>query len=166
MELLECGSCGNLAIGHGEISCCDHAMAPLGDDLSGVPAPSLDGMLRSVFGMTGSELDVCLCVMAGGEQTVADLADRVDYDRSVVSRHLNHLAELGVVTKRRRIRKAGGHVYVYAPNAPDEVRRSLLGSFLAWVGAATAEIDALSREKVEAIVDAGTDTPQWRIYQD
>jgi len=97
---------------------------------------------------------------------VAELAEQVDYDRSVVSRHLNHLADLGVVDKQRRILKEGGQVYVYTPNDPAAVRRNLLGAFILWVQEATSLIDSLSRKKVEAIVKTDTGDAQWKIYQE
>jgi predicted transcriptional regulator len=135
-------------------------------DAVGVSQPSLDDVMRTVFGMSETELDVCLCVMEGGEQTVAELADRIDYDRSVVSRHLNHLAELGVVTKQRRLRKEGGQVYVYSPTDPASVRRNLAAAFVVWAQEATSLIQSLSREKAEAMVERDTQDPQWQIYQE
>ena len=73
---------------------------------------------------------------------------------------------LGVVDKQRRLLTDGGHVYVYTPTEPDAIRRRLAGAFLSWSRAATALIDSVSKEKVEAIVDKETDNPQWRIYRD
>ena len=110
--------------------------------------PTLETMVRTVFGMSETELDVCLCVMEAGEGTVSELADRVDYDRSVVARHLGHLVDLGVLERRRRLLEAGGQVYVYVPNDEDVVRRRLRGAFLAWVEDATALVETLGREKV------------------
>lgn len=133
------------------------------DDDTPVPSPTLEDLLRSVFDMTDTELDVCLCVMESGTLTVQELADDIEYDRSVVTRHLNHLAALGVLEKRRRLLESGGHVYVYSPAAPDEIRRRLRHAFLGWVAEAIPLVEGLRREKVEAIVDA--DDPQWRLYQ-
>lgn len=147
------------------MTCCDRPMEPVDFPTNGVREPSLDGLLRMVFGMSPAELDVCLCVMEGGEQTAAGLAERVDYDRSVVSRHLNHLAELGIVEKRRRLLEQGGQVFVYLPTDPAVVRRRLLEAFVGWVAQASGHIEALSREKVEAIVESDAPASQWRIYQ-
>lgn len=83
----------------------------------------------------------------------------------MVSRHLNHLADLGVVEKHRRLLEEGGHVYVYTPTGPEVVRDRFTQLFLWWVQLATEQLDALRREKVEAIVDAGKREPEWRIYQ-
>ena len=84
---------------------------------------------------------------------------------SVVTRHLNHLAELGVVEKRRRILERGGQVYVYTPVSPDAVREAFTRRFLAWVVHASNLLDDLRREKVESIVERDTDEPQWKIFR-
>ncbi|WP_336338260.1 helix-turn-helix domain-containing protein [Haloarcula brevis] len=164
--MFECATCGGVGIGDTRPECCDGPMETVGTAETAAAEPSLETLLRTVFDMSGTELDVCLCVMEGGELTVAELAERIGYDRSVVARHLNHLAEFGVVEKRRRIRPAGGHVYVYTPQPPDVVRERLRGEFLAWVRLATVQLDGLQREKVEAIADAGTDERQWTVFQE
>jgi predicted transcriptional regulator len=103
--------------------------------------------------------------MEGGTMTVKELADRIEYDRSVVSRHLNHLAELGVVDKQRRLIEQGGHVYVYRPVDPETVRDRLTAAFVTWVQGATAEIAALREEKVADIADVD-DEPAWTLFRD
>ncbi|ELY91147.1 ArsR family transcriptional regulator [Natrinema altunense] len=166
VETFECPSCGNLGFGRGEIVCCDRPMERVTDADVGVTQPDLDEVMRSIFGMSETELDICLCVMEGGEQTVSELAEQVEYDRSVVSRHLNHLADLGVVDKHRRLLKEGGQVYIYAPKDPDAVRHALAGAFVTWAREALSLIDSLSREKTESMVDRETQDAQWRIYQE
>jgi predicted transcriptional regulator len=163
--LFECETCGNLGIGEGEIVCCDGPMQPVEDDAASVDEPTLDELLRTVFDMSETELDICLCVMEGGELTVPDLAKEVGYDRSVVARHLDHLVDLGVIEKRRRLLEEGGQIYVYTPNGADLVARRLTGEFARWAAAATALVESISRQKVEAMVEADTETPQWKIYQ-
>ncbi|SHG40232.1 MarR family transcriptional regulator [Halobaculum gomorrense] len=183
-RLFECDDCGALSVGSGGISCCGSAMAQIdsaGDAGSGrdpaddrdsaaaepIPEPALDDLLRVVFGMSPAELDVCLCVMEGGTLTVAELTDRVDYDRSVVARHLNHLASLGVVKKRRQILDRGGDVYAYSPEPPEAVRRRFHEVFLSWAATATDKIDELSREKVEGIADADAGSAtQWTVFRE
>jgi predicted transcriptional regulator len=165
-RLFECDTCGGVGIGHNRPNCCDGPMAAVETTETAVSEPSLETLLQTVFDMSGTELDVCLCVMEGGELTVTELAEQIGYDRSVVARHLNHLADLGVVEKRRRIRPEGGHVYVYTPQPPDVVRERLRGEFLSWVRLATAQLGDLQREKVEAIADAETDERQWTVFQE
>lgn len=140
--------------------CCGTPMEPAGEGGAGVAAPTLEELVGTVFDISETELDVCLCVMEDGEQTAAELAERIEYDRSVVSRHLNHLAELGVVEKRRRILDDGGQVYVYSPEEPAVVRERLAGAFLAWAREATSLIESLSREKVAALLDSDAEPPR------
>ncbi|EMA22506.1 helix-turn-helix domain-containing protein [Haloarcula argentinensis] len=165
-QLFECETCGGIGIGDNHPECCSEPMTGTEIEETAVSEPSLETLLKTVFEMSGTELDVCLCVMEGGELTVAALAEQIGYDRSVVARHLNHLADLGVVEKRRRIRPAGGHVYVYTPQPPEVVRERLREEFLSWVRLATAQLDDLQREKVEAIADAETDERQWTVFQE
>ncbi|RKS80812.1 putative transcriptional regulator [Haloarcula quadrata] len=165
-RLFECVTCGGVGIGDNRPTCCGEPMAATETGNTAVSEPSLETLLKTVFDMSGTELDICLCVMEGGELTVAALAEQIGYDRSVVARHLNHLAAFGVVEKRRRIRPAGGHVYVYTPQPPEVVRERLREEFLSWVRLATAQLDDLQREKVEAIADAETDERQWTVFQE
>jgi len=180
-RLVECTDCGALSVGADEVVCCGSTMTPAGrsadgatgaaastDDVEGaedVPEPDLDDLLRVVFGMSPAELDVCLCVMEHGTLTVAELTERVGYDRSVVARHLNHLAELGVVEKRRQILDRGGDVYVYTPEPPETVRRRFREAFLRWAAAGVDRIDELSREKVEGIAEGGSAT-EWTVFRE
>lgn len=160
-----CDTCGGVAVADGDVVCCGEQMAAAGD----APAdadPTLGTVLRTVFDMSETELDVCLCVMEAGEVTASDLAEETGFDRSIVTRHLNHLAELGVIDKNRRLLERGGHVYVYTPTDESTVRDRLQGEFLEWVRVASTRLAALDREKVESL--AGTDgaEPRWRIYHE
>lgn len=163
--LLKCNSCGNLGFGQGPIICCETRMQPVDDADVTVEEPSLEELLRTVFDMSETELDICLCVMEGGELTVPKLAEEVEYDRSVVARHLDHLVDLGVIDKRRRLLEDGGHIYVYTPNEPDQVSRRLTRAFASWVRDAAPLIESITREKVESIVENDAETPEWKIYQ-
>ncbi|MBV0900311.1 helix-turn-helix domain-containing protein [Haloarcula salina] len=165
MRPFECENCDGVALANEPPRCCGEAMTPV-EPTGAVTEPSLEALTRTVFEMSGSELEICLCVMEGGELTVAELAEQIEYDRSVVARHLNHLADLGVVEKRRRIRPAGGHVYVYTPRDPETVRARLREAFLSWVNLAAGQLDELGREKVEAIAESETGERRWRVFQE
>lgn len=163
LDCYECHTCGNVALSADAVRCCNARMQP-SEPVSDTDWPTLESVLTDVFDMSSTELEICLCVMEGGDLTVRELADEIGYDRSVVSRHLNHLATLGVVEKRRRLLEQGGHTYVYTPVSPAEVRQALQAAFFEWVSHAAAELSALQREKVEAIADTDDD-PAWEIYR-
>lgn len=164
-EVFECTSCGAVRFGDDGADCCGHPMDPVESSGDGVTRPELDELLRFVFDMSPSELDVCLCVMEAGETTTDQVADELGVDRSLVSRHLNHLAALGVLEKRRRIRKSGGQVYVFTPNSVEEVRQGFKRGLYAWTAEAFRQIDGLSREKVESMAERSDgDDDEWRIY--
>jgi len=103
--------------------------------------------------------------MESGELTVNDLADTLDFDRSVITRHLSHLVELHVLEKRRRLLESGGHVYIYTPVEPAAIRDRFRRLFLSWVAQAGQEIDSLRREKVEAIAQSSSEETPWKIFQ-
>lgn len=164
-DVFECANCGNVGLGTGEIRCCGQPMGPVDTATDAVSQPTLDDLLTTVFDMSTTELELCLCVMEGGELTVSGLAEQTGYDRSVVTRHLNHLVDLAVLEKQRRLLERGGQVYVYTPVAPERIRRTFKRLFLYWVVGAARQLDDLRREKVESIVERSVDEPQWRVYQ-
>jgi len=166
-----CECCGNLGMGSGEITCCSRGMVPIETAIDhksvrteAISDPDLETLLRTVFGMSQTELEICLCVMESGEITVQELAEAVDYDRSVVTRHLNHLADLEVINKRRRLLESGGQLYVYTPVDPDEIRERFRKLFFLWVASAAERLEELRREKVEMVVETNLEDPQWRIF--
>ena len=163
-RLVSCDRCNKLAIGAGSIDCCEGSMTPEPPH-DAVSEPTLEELLKNVFAMSETELEVCLCVMEGGELTTQELADRIDYDRSVVARHLNHLAELEVIEKQRRLLKEGGHVYVYKSVSPEQVRQRLATAFVTWVHGATKQIASLQKEKVSSIAVSDGE-PSWRIFRE
>ena len=156
-ELVQCSACDALAIGATDVTCCDEPMERIDPGAAAVE-PSLETLLTTVFGISEGELEICLCVMEYGDVTVSELTDRVDVNRSVVARHLSDLVEIGVVERERRLLRQGGHVYVYTPVPEPTVRSRLTASFAAWVEDAAAELDSVSREKVEAISDHGDES--------
>lgn len=88
-------------------------------------SPDAEEIMRDVFDVSPTELEVCRQVMAAGETTIDELVETVDRDRSVISRHLNHLVDLGVVEKQSRVLQEGGRINVYSPCSEEVVRRQL-----------------------------------------
>ncbi|WP_181685247.1 helix-turn-helix domain-containing protein [Halorhabdus salina] len=163
-EVRECGTCGNVAIGNGPVQCCEQQMDRR-ERTDAVAAPTLEELLFLVFDISETELEVCLCIMEGGDMTVRELAEQIDHERSVVAEHLRHLTEIGVIDRERRILKQGGHVYVYRPLPPETVRERLTAVFLTWVGEAIEQFATLRQEKVESIAAADMDAT-WEIFRE
>lgn len=191
VRMMQCTSCGTLAIGTGEATCCDSPMEHIDEEgqdrddgspntgnsssntiADGDPesedgeciSPELHDILRTVFGMSPAELDICLCIMEGGPLTVSELSERVEYERSVVAQHLNHLVELDILKKRRQLLDRGGDVYVYSARPPEVVRERFRRSFLRWVFEATTQLDELSRRKIEGIAETQSNT-EWTVFR-
>lgn len=162
-RLYECDRCEMVVLRNDGAARCAHDIEAVERTTAGIEEPALEDVLRLAFGMSPTELEVCICVMEMGETTTSELAAELDVDRSSVSRHLNHLADLDILEKRRFIREGGGEVYGYRPNSVEAVRRGLKAGFHAWVAEALGQIEAISREKVESIVEGSEET--LRVYR-
>lgn len=164
--LYRCRECGNAALSLDpmEPTCCGKEMARDREEGEGYVEPESEDMLKTVFGMAETELDICICCMEKGEATAKELAEAMGMDRSGISRHLNHLAEIGVLEKERRILREGGHTYVYSHTPPDEVKRLFREGLLNWSLEALDLVDEVNREKLEALARGGTEGEGGRIY--
>ena len=164
--IMECPDCETITLGRDDdrSQCCEHPLRPVETGDHEVESPALENLLGMVFGMNETELDVCLCVMDVGEATTSDIAAELDVDRSHVSRHLNHLVDLGVLEKRERLLEDGGRVNVYTPASLETVRRNFTIGLIAWFTEAVDVIEGLSREKVEAIEKLSDRPSELTIY--
>lgn len=165
---IECTECGAVTLGSTEnrSPCCDRPVREIAVEEFPVDSPDLEELLGLVFGMSSTELDVCLCVMDVGEATTKEIAAELGVDRSHVSRHLNHLVDLGVLDKRQRILKGGGRVNVYTPSSLETVRRNFTVGLFAWTTGAVDVVEGISREKVESIAELEGDRSETTIFHD
>lgn len=168
LELVRCPDCDAISLrtAGDDSPCCERPVERLDPDAVPIESPALEDILGVVFGMTGTELDVCMCVMEGGEVTTSEIAERIGVDRSHVSRHLNHLVDLGVLEKQERLLERGGRVHVYSPADLETVRRNFTLGLFAWWADAVEEVEEISREKVEAITELTGDTSERVVYHD
>ncbi|WP_049926936.1 helix-turn-helix domain-containing protein [Halopiger goleimassiliensis] len=116
-------------------------------------SPTVEELMRDVFDISPTELEVRQQVMAAGETTIDDLVETVDRDRSVVSRHLNHLVDLGVVEKTSRVLPEGGRVNVYAPRSEDVVRRKRKHGLYASCLDAIELLEEVNEEKIAMMAE-------------
>lgn len=147
----ECSVCGAVDVGDGA-TCCSRQMDSI-ERVAVFQEPELEQIASQVFGISSNEFAVCKALMAEGPTTIADLSEQFDYDRSTVSRHLDHLAELGIVDKERQEVPSGGRQYVYSTIPPEEAHRTFLYGLYAWTEEALELTDELSDQKIEAIAE-------------
>jgi predicted transcriptional regulator len=168
LTVVECADCDTITLGHVDdrSRCCRSRLHSVETGSVEIEPPELEDILGIVFGMNETELDVCLCVMDVGEATTSEIAAELEVDRSHVSRHLNHLVDLGVLEKRERLLEAGGRVNVYTPASLETVRRNFTLGLVAWFDEAVDVIEGMSREKVEAIEELADHPSDVTIYQD
>lgn len=148
----ECDECDSVTFGDAESTCCGESMTTV--EAESVKPPDLGIVLRDVFGISETGLHVCLCLMEEGESTAGEIADKLDIDRSTVTRQLNHVTEVGVLDKRQRLLEAGGYVNVYSPVPVEEVRERLVAGLFAWTGEALELVEHVNREKLDALARA------------
>ncbi|WP_166035507.1 helix-turn-helix domain-containing protein [Halorussus pelagicus] len=159
IEVYECRECGNISLDSVSSTCCDgRVVAVDGDGV--VESPELPDLLRNVFGISETGLHVCLCLMEENEATAAEIAERLDIDRSTVGRQLNHLTDIGLLDKRQRLLESGGYVNVYSPVPVETVQKRLRVGLYAWVNDALDLVENVNREKIRAMArgdDGGSD---------
>jgi predicted transcriptional regulator len=158
----ECRACGTVEETAG--TCCDRPMKEV--PATPIREPDLPLLLRDVFGISGTGLEICVCLMRDGESTVPDVAETLDLDRSTVARQVNHLVDIGVLGKRERLLSEGGYVHVYSPKDVEEVRRRLERGLAAWMRDAESLVEEINRAKVEAAAEMDDTEERVGVYWD
>jgi predicted transcriptional regulator len=111
------------------------------DDLLQTEDPSFQHVLACVFGIQDHESRTYLVLRENPGSTVAELADKLDRDRSNVNRSLTTLLEKGLVDRRRRLLDPGGYVYQYTATPLDDAKEMLHEALDEWVETVHAAID-------------------------
>jgi len=169
--IYECRSCDNHILSTADVSemeCCGSEPRRVSDEGASVEPPGTRELFGQVFGMTETEMSICLCVIEEEEATTNDIAEALDLERSVVSRYVNHLVELGFLHKHERNLREGGRVHVYTHADPEEVTRSLTLGFYRWAVEGTKLIEEFERKKMEQIaaVEGDGDVDESIVYWD
>jgi predicted transcriptional regulator len=76
-----------------------------------------------------------------GSKEAGELAEKLNRDRSTVSRALNRLHEEGFVIRRRRVLRSGGQAYEYTARNPRELRHRAHGRLEEWSDSAHESIE-------------------------
>jgi predicted transcriptional regulator len=152
-DIYECPDCDNvvLALGRDEppMTCHGESMQRARDPDIEVEPPDVKQVLFEAFGLPKAGLDICLCVIGEGPLSASEVADKLGYDRSTVTRYLNKLVELGLLRRSELNREAGGVVNVYHSVDIEQMRRETLVGFYVWAGEAAALIEDANLTKKE-----------------
>lgn len=150
-EIRECVDCDNivLVIGRDDppMSCHGHPMEPVTEHRMDVLQPDIREVLLSAFGLPKAGLDICLCVIGDGPLSANEVAERLGYDRSTVTRYLNKLVEIGLLNQTVLNREEGGVVNVYHSVDLGEMRRDTLIGFYVWAGESASLIEEANLTK-------------------
>ncbi|WP_299233902.1 helix-turn-helix domain-containing protein [Natronomonas sp.] len=103
--------------------------------------PGFEEVLRCVFGVQQHEARLYTELLDAPDSTVAELADRVDRDRSNVNRGLSTLLEKDLAERRRRLLDSGGHVYQYRATPPEAARELMHETLDEWAAYVHERID-------------------------
>jgi predicted transcriptional regulator len=144
-DIFECYHCDNvvLAVGSDDppMSCHGDPMQRVTETEMSVNEPEVRQVLLQAFGLPKAGLDICLCVIGEGPLPAGDVAEKLGYDRSTVTRYLNELVEFGLLRRSTLNREQGGVVNVYHTIDIDQMRRETLIGFYVWAGEAATLIE-------------------------
>lgn len=152
-DIYECSDCDNVVLVLGRddppMSCHGTPMEPVTESPIAVRPPDIREVLLDAFGLPKAGLDVCLCVIGEGPIPASEVAEKLGYDRSTVTRYLNKLVELGLLERTELNREGGGVVHVYHSIEVERMRRDTLIGFYVWAGEAGSLIEEASLTKRE-----------------
>ncbi|MFC6989872.1 helix-turn-helix domain-containing protein [Haloplanus sp. GCM10025708] len=120
--------------------------APDVEGLVSVEDPSFQHVLSCVFGIQNHESRTYLVLLDNPGSTVAELADRLDRDRSNVNRSLTTLLEKGLAERERRLLDPGGYVYQYTATPLPEAKERMHETLDEWVERVHERIDEFGDE--------------------
>lgn len=161
-----CPACTSILI-EPDGDCHHDDIGQITDTRSAISEPELETILEAIFEISSTELEICLCVMDAGEATIEEIATKLNASRTTVSRHIDHLVDIGVLEPDDRVLTSGGRVTVYTTASPAVVRKRFKRILCHWTMEAVCQIDTLTEEKVREIsevwtksgdVEAGTST--------
>lgn len=116
------------------------------EDLIQTEDPSFQHVLACVFGIQDHESRTYLVLRENPSSTVAELAEKLERDRSNVNRSLTTLLEKGLAERRRRLLDPGGYVYQYTATPLPEAKEMLHDALDEWVETVHSRIDTFGDE--------------------
>lgn len=172
-DIYECPDCDNvvLVVGRDDppMSCHDRPMERVTELDMRVKPPDVRQVLLQAFGLPKAGLDICLCVIGEGPLSANEVAEKMGYDRSTVTRYLNTLVDLGLLRQSELNREGGGVVNVYHSIDLERMRRETLVGFYVWAGEAASLIEDANLQKEEYLQeDPDRELPDifWESFPD
>ncbi|MFB6139280.1 MAG: helix-turn-helix domain-containing protein [Halosimplex sp.] len=110
--------------------------------------PGFADVLACVFNIHEHEVRTFLTLQDHPGSTVAELADRLERDRSNVNRSLSTLREKGLAERERRLLDGGGHVYQYSATPLPEARELMHDTLDEWTAYVHDRIDEFGDEDI------------------
>jgi predicted transcriptional regulator len=144
-DIFECYQCDNVVLALGSddppMSCHGEQMKRVTEAEMSVKQPEVRQVLLQAFGLPKAGLDICLCVIGEGPLPASEVAEKLGYDRSTITRYLNELVDQGLLRRSTLNREEGGVVNVYHTIDIEEMRRETLVGFYVWAGEAATLIE-------------------------
>ena len=172
-DIYECHHCDNVALALGSddppMSCHGDPMKQVTEAEMRVKQPEVRQVLLQAFGLPKAGLDICLCVIGDGPLPASEVADKLGYDRSTVTRYLNKLVDFGLLQRSTLNHEQGGVVNVYHTIDIDEMRRETLVGFYVWAGEAATlieEANVTKRSYLEENPDRELPDVFWDRFDD
>jgi predicted transcriptional regulator len=172
-NIYECPECDNVVLSLGRsdppMSCHGESMESVRDVDIAVKPPDIREVLLEAFGLPKPGLDICLCVIGEGPLPASEVAEKLGYDRTTVTRYLNKLVELGLLNRSELNREGGGIVNVYHSIDVERMRRETLVGFYVWAGEAGSLIEDANltkQEYLEGNPDQNLPDVFWESFSD
>jgi predicted transcriptional regulator len=156
-HVLRCDACGDVVLSMEATTpkvCCGEEMQSVSEPPTGrsqVESNDPKRVLESVFGIGKTAVEICFRVLHDNEATAGEIAEATGLDQSGVSRHLNHLHELGLVDKSVKNLSDGGSVNVYTAPSSERVQQQPQLLLFYWAADALGILQALNREKLDLL---------------
>jgi predicted transcriptional regulator len=149
------------------MSCHDQQMEQVTELEISIKPPDVRQVLLQAFGLPKVGLDICLCVIGEGPLSANEVAKKLGYDRSTITRYLSKLIKLGLLRRSELNWESGGVVNVYYSVDLERMRRETLIGFFVWAGKAALLIEEANLTKqdyFEANPDCGLTDIFWESF--
>jgi len=172
-DVYECPDCDNVVLVVGSddppMSCHDQPMERVTELDMTVQPPDVRQVLLQAFGLPKAGLDICLCVIGEGPLSANEVAEKLEFDRSTVTRYLNEIVDLGLLRQSELNREGGGVVKVYHSVDLDRMHRETLVGFCVWAGEAASlveDVNLTKQDYLEENPDQGLPDVFWESTSD